>query len=80
MRTFENQCAPSKAVRTFEPGTQGTALDPVPLTRKVVLPLLSAWIACLDTKARAMTWPGAFIDTFDWQEIGRAKLLLSRSR
>jgi hypothetical protein len=36
MRTFEKRCAPSKAVRTFEPGhRQGTALDPVPLTRKV---------------------------------------------
>jgi hypothetical protein len=42
MRTFENGAHLRTAVRTFD---QGTALDPVPFTRKVAQPLASALIA-----------------------------------
>jgi hypothetical protein len=53
---LRKRCAPSNP--------PGLALDPVPLTRKVVLPLLSASIACLEMTGG----------------IGSEKLLLSRLR
>jgi hypothetical protein len=60
MRTSRKPCASSNQVRTF----QGRALDPVPLTRKVVLPLFAASIACLETKTRVLPRLSAFIHTF----------------
>jgi hypothetical protein len=50
------RCALSKPVRTLEgiAHLPGRALDPVPLMRKVVLPLVSASMDCLETKAGAM--------------------------
>ena len=59
----------SKRLRTFEQRAhlrRASALGyplagAVPLTRKVVLPLVAASVACLETEARALPWLSAFI-------------------
>jgi hypothetical protein len=60
MRIFRKWCASSKEVRTF----QGTALDPVPMTRKVAQGRASALVAFFADKLGAVPLRVDFIQAF----------------
>ena len=73
MRTFEKRAHLRRRVRTFE--SQGSALDPVPLARKVAQPLDSASIALFEKDFRGAT-PTALREGI--REFRAAKMWIER--
>jgi hypothetical protein len=70
MRTFEKRAHLRRRVRTFE--SQGSALDPVPFSRKVAPALASASIALFEKD-----FPWAWHPTpFTWHHIFWFEVLL----